>query len=72
MFLGLSLNDNTEWSGLPNTAVCIVHCAKVLCAPMGQVEAERQPGRNSQAFPVQLSVDGDPTQRMTQLMKGSI
>ncbi|KAI4539878.1 hypothetical protein MG293_010273 [Ovis ammon polii] len=67
-----SLNDNTEWSGLPNTAVCAVRCAKVLCAPMGQVEAERQPGRNSQAFPLQLSADGDPTQRMTQSVKGML
>lgn len=48
-------------TGRPNTAACVVHCAKVLCVPMGQVEAEMQPELNSQACPLQLCVDGDPT-----------
>ena len=34
-------------TGRRDTAVCIVHCAKVVHVPMGQVEADMQPGLNA-------------------------
>lgn len=54
-------------TGWPGTAVRIVHCARVVCVPMGQVEADTQPGLNAK-----LSVDGDPAQRMTQSTKRGV